>query len=335
MSLPHAPDLAFPSSLETGPFQVMHLKRYLARLLAASGGTVPVPTAEEVLLDSALLSVLGLGLQPTLVYVYGHRPNVREFAEWVERTVGTPDPQEVERFNRVLTGPHETRSPTKVLSEEDWAFWNQNGYLIIRNAVPKAQCDEVIDALCHFIGIRRDDPSSWSLTHPQQQGIMVQLFQHPVMAKNRASSRIIGVYEELWGQTGLWPTIDRLGFNPPETATFRFQGPRLHWDVLPLCPPMPFGLQGILYLADTAENQGAFTLVPGFHTRIDEWLHQVPPGADPQKEDLYALGPKPIAANAGDFIVWHHCLPHGSSPNTAQLPRFVQYINYLPGRLGE
>jgi ectoine hydroxylase-related dioxygenase (phytanoyl-CoA dioxygenase family) len=45
---------------------------------------------------------------------------------------------------------------------------------------------------------------------------------------------------------------------------------------------------------------------------------------------MYALGAMPIAANAGDFILWHQALPHGSSPNTATLPRFVQYINYEP-----
>jgi ectoine hydroxylase-related dioxygenase (phytanoyl-CoA dioxygenase family) len=95
-------------------------------------------------------------------------------------------------------------------------------------------------------------------------------------------------------------------------------------------PPVQFGTQGILYLSDTAENQGAFTLVPSFNNRIDDWLKNLPTEVDPRLEDLYALGPKPIAANAGDFIIWHHILPHGSSPNTAALPRFVQYINYSP-----
>jgi ectoine hydroxylase-related dioxygenase (phytanoyl-CoA dioxygenase family) len=81
---------------------------------------------------------------------------------------------------------------------------------------------------------------------------------------------------------------------------------------------------------DTAEDQGAFTLVPGFHNRIENWLNNLAPGTNPREQDLYALGAKPIAANAGDFIIWHQALPHGSSPNTALLPRFVQYINYEP-----
>lgn len=117
---------------------------------------------------------------------------------------------------------------------------------------------------------------------------------------------------------------------PPVTETWQFPGPNLHWDIENFITPIPFGLQGLLYLTDTTEEQGAFTCVPGFHRHIDSWLHQLPPGIDPQAEDLYALGAKPIAANAGDFIIWHHALPHGSHPNYSHVPRIVQYINMYP-----
>jgi ectoine hydroxylase-related dioxygenase (phytanoyl-CoA dioxygenase family) len=93
---------------------------------------------------------------------------------------------------------------------------------------------------------------------------------------------------------------------------------------------MPFGLQGILYLTDTAEDQGAFTCVPGFHRRLEGWLKGLPPGADPRQQDLYGLGPKPIAAKGGSLIIWHHALPHGSSPNRSTRPRMAQYINMRP-----
>ena len=158
---------------------------------------------------------------------------------------------------------------------------------------------------------------------------MVQLFQHAILEKNRSTDKIRKAFEEVWGRTDLWLNADRVGFNPPETDSYKFPGPKLHWDTS-INLPFPFGTQGILYLADTAENQGAFTLVPGFQHQIEGWLNGLPPGANPRQQNLYALGPKPIAANAGDFILWHHILPHGSSPNTAALPRFVQYINYAP-----
>lgn len=158
---------------------------------------------------------------------------------------------------------------------------------------------------------------------------MIQLFQHPILEKNRSSVKVRKVYEQLWNRRDLYVNTDRVGFNPPETERHPFQGPLLHWDVS-LELPIPFGLQGILYLADTAENQGAFTLVPGFQNRIEDWINKLPPGSDPRREDLYALGAAQIAANAGDFILWHRALPHGSSPNTNISPRFVQYFTYMP-----
>jgi hypothetical protein len=41
---------------------------------------------------------------------------------------------------------------------------------------------------------------------------------------------------------------------------------------------------------------------------------------------------KPVAAKRGDMIIWHHLLPHGSSPNRAQRPRAVQYMSLRPTR---
>ncbi|WP_220472638.1 hypothetical protein [Spirosoma foliorum] len=126
-----------------------------------------------------------------------------------------------------------------------------------------------------------------------QQGIMVQLFQHPLLARNRSSIRIRKAYEQLRNRTDLWVSTDRVGFNPPETESWQFPGPNLHWDVS-LTLPIPFGLQGLLYLSDTQPNQGAFTLVPGFQHRIADWITQLPPQANPRTQNLHAFGTTPI-----------------------------------------
>ncbi len=125
--------------------------------------------------------------------------------------------------------------------------------------------------------------------------------------------------------------VDQCGFNPPERPGWQFPGPYLHWDAS-IEPPIPFGVQGILYLTDTAADQGAFQCVPGFHRKIEAWLAGLPPGADPRQQDLAALGAIPIAGKAGDLIVWHQALPHGASPNRAARPRVVQYLKMQPAR---
>ena len=99
--------------------------------------------------------------------------------------------------------------------------------------------------------------------------------------------------------------------------------------------PIPFGTQGILYLTDTPPEQGAFTLVPGFHRRIESWLASLPPGADPRSENMHALGAKPVGGRAGDLVIWHQALPHGASPNRGTKPRLVQYINMFPANFEE
>ena len=71
---------------------------------------------------------------------------------------------------------------------------------------------------------------------------------------------------------------------------------------------------------------------PGFQRRIEDWLQSLPEGADPRKQDLSGLGAIPIAGRAGDLIIWHHALPHGSSPNRAKVPRVAQYIRMMPSQ---
>jgi hypothetical protein len=318
---------------ETGKLQIMHLKRYWSKSILKREGKLQYNAFhDEGNIDTMLLNALGLGLEQTVQYVYCDAPSFEQFESWIEEVTGKPDLEKINQFNQLFTGKVNTRNAGQqdaLLTQDDWDFWQQNGYLIIKNAVDPKCCDQTIEALCNYIEIDRYNAATWYKHHPERKGIMVQLFQHPVLEQNRRSFKIRKAYEELWGRTDLWVNTDRVGFNPPETDSYMFQGAALHWDVS-LKLPIPFGLQGILYLSDTAENQGAFTLVPGFQNRIEEWLTDLPPGADPRYENLYALGTKPIAANAGDFIIWHHALPHGGSPNTSAVPRFVQYINYAP-----
>jgi hypothetical protein len=311
----------------------MHLKRYWHKAILKREGKIKQDELlDEWQTDITLLNALGIGLEPTLQYLYNFAPGFEEFENWVSENSTGINQTKIEQFNRILSEERivdQEPIAYEVLSPADLKCWDENGYVIIRNAVNKEDCDETIAALCEHIGVERYDPVTWYNTHPSQQGIMVQLFQHPALERNRQSGKIRKAYEELWQRKDIWVNTDRVGFNPPETSSYMFTGPHLHWD-LKFTKPIPFGTQGILYLSDTAENQGAFTLVPGFQHKIDVWLEALPEGVDPQKQNLYTLGPKPIAANAGDFIIWHHALPHGSSPNTAAVPRFVQYINYEP-----
>jgi hypothetical protein len=174
-----------------------------------------------------------------------------------------------------------------------------------------------------------DDPASWDRPHPLRQNIMVQRFRGEPLERNRRNPRVRGAFEQLYGRRDIWPTVDRLGFNPPTPEECVAAPARLHWDV-DLRQPVPFLLQGLIYLEDVAADQGAFSCVPGFQHRLDAWLRTLSPGSDPQMQDLDALGRVYVPGKAGDLVIWHQALPHGASRNTSRRPRLVQYLTYLP-----
>jgi hypothetical protein len=217
-----------------------------------------------------------------------------------------------------------------VLSTEDRAFWEENGYVVIREAVPRENCQAAERAVWDFLEMDPNDPESW-YPDPPRNGIMVEIYQHQALWDNRQYPRVHQAFAEIWGMPKLWVSFDRASMNPPERPGYRFPGPYLHWD-MKMEMPVRLKVQGVLYLAETPANQGAFTCIPGFHRKLEAWLRSLPEGADPRKLGRELPGATPIGANAGDLIIWHSALPHGSSPNSAQRPRMAQYITMSPAR---
>lgn len=214
-----------------------------------------------------------------------------------------------------------------VLSSEDLAFWEKNGYVVVHNAVPPENCTAAEQAVWEFLEMDASNLESWYL-HPPRQSIMVEIYQHQALWNNRQYPRVHQAFAEVWGNERLWVSFDRASMNPPERDDYTYQG-KLHWD-MSVDVPIRFHVQGVLYLTDTMANQGAFTCVPGFHRKIEGWIQSLPEDANPKEQDLESLGPQPVAANAGDLIIWHSALPHGSSANTTDSPRVVQYITMTP-----
>lgn len=316
---------------EKGKIGIMYLKRFWTIKKGMRNNPKNEHKYDEWRLETLLFTALGLGVEQVLKYIFTENPSFDEFENWILELNNNQILQSnIDIFNAVVNGDPISISSgmDDVLSADDLAFFEENGYVIVRNAVPKEDCAAAVDAICSFIGADLDNPETWYTAHQAKQKIMVQLFQHPALEKNRNSLRIRKAYEQIFGHTNILRNTDRAGFNPPENERYQFQGPDMHWDVS-IDLPIPFGLQGILYLTDTAENQGAFTLVPGFQHRINDWINSLPEGTNPRNEDMHALGSKHIAANEGDFIIWHQALPHGSSPNTSTKPRIVQYLNYV------
>ncbi|MEJ2765653.1 phytanoyl-CoA dioxygenase family protein [Photobacterium sp. MCCC 1A19761] len=316
---------------------VPHIKRVWSASQAILNGK-KIDRPGEELWDRAVFDALGIGLHQTLNFLYANAPTFSEFEAWIMATAGKPEPLRVDRLRSTFLGTQQTAEVSEwlqmiedmppVFTDDDLSFWDENGYLILRNAVSPTDCCEAKEAILTHLNVSEDDPDTWYQAR-NQHGIMVELIQHPAFETNRRSLRIHKAFSQLWKTSDLWVSADRCGFHPPQNEKHAFPGPDLHWD-FNFNQPLVFGTQGILYLTDTPPEQGALTLVPGFHQRLSGWLADLPAGTDPQKEDLHALGSIPIGAKAGDMVIWNHLLPHGSRPNLGQRARIVQYINMIP-----
>ena len=266
-------------------------------------------------LEMETLYALGIGMEETLRYLYNKQPPFEEFTAWLT-------------INRKDLKLPDTSSMPEVLLKEDLDFWDENGYVVIKNAIPREDAVVTQKAIWEFLGMDETNPQTWYKTHEEQKGLMLTFTQHPCLSKNRQSLRIKKAYEQLYNSLDIYQRIDKVSFNPPVTSNYSFKGDKLHWDVS-LKQPIQYGLQGLLYLTDCGVNDGAFNCVPGFHKKIEEWVTQLPPGTNPRGL-TQTLTPVAVPGNAGDFVVWHQALPHCATPNQGTYPRMVQYLTYLP-----
>lgn len=290
-------------------------------------------------LDILLVDSLGLGLEQIIDFVLGTGPTLEEFEAWVVKTAGQPDPLMIERLNALVKGVAYPEAVARwlasveeqadVFSPRELEAWREQGFIVLRDAVAPENLARTLEVIWRAVHGDPTDPTSWYDNNTQKT--MLQIFQHPALLANRRSPRIHKAFAQLWGTSDLCATTDRCGFSAPLRGGDTSQSPPLHWDI-DFKKPGRMETQGILYLTDTAENQGAFSVVPGFHRRLKDWLASLPANADPNSQDLEALGPFPIAGRAGDLIIWHSSLPHGSRANHHDQPRIVQYINMYAAR---
>ena len=330
-------DFAIADTAETGALGVPHLKRIWSAAMAGRQGQA-VDRASERQWDHTVLNAVGIGLHQTIEYLFSSGPSFAEFEDWIVTTAGAPDARNIERLQATVNGePYSAPivdwlasidNMPPVLSADDLAFWDEHGFVVLKDAVSVNDRRNAEALIWDRVEAAPDQPNSW-YQHKVDHGIMVELIQHPSLEANRRSQRIHKAFAQLWETADLWVSADRCGFHPPQRDDHPFPGPDLHWD-LEFSKPLTFGTQGILYLTDTPPEQGALTVVPGFHRKLPEWHAELPTDADPNQQNLHDLGAQPIGAKAGDMVIWHQFLPHGSRPNLGEKPRIVQYINLTP-----
>jgi hypothetical protein len=220
-----------------------------------------------------------------------------------------------------------------VLSQADRDFFEQNGYVHVRGAIPPETCEAVVGAIFDCLGMDRNDPSDW-YRPPLSPSGFVELYHHPAMWEARQQPKVHEVFSELWGREDLWVSLDRAGFKPPTDPAHPDYENRgfIHWDADTSQWPIPFSLQGVVYLTDTTEDQGGWQGIAGMHRFFPEWVKTQPADRDPRNPDLAGLEITRVPGQQGDMIIWTRALAHGNGHNVTDRPRFAQYITMSPAQ---
>jgi hypothetical protein len=214
-----------------------------------------------------------------------------------------------------------------ILSEQDIRFFEENGYVVLSGLVPQENLGPVIEATWDFLGMDPDNPEDW-YREPLSIDGLVEMYHHQSMWNNRQHPDIYYAFADILGTDKLWVSFDRASLKRPTNPKYPewdYEG-FIHWDIDTSALPTELRVQGVLTLADTDSEQGGFQCVPGMHLGLEEWVKTQPPDQNPFKPDLTGRKIRKVAAKAGDLIIFNARLPHGSSQNRSDKPRFAQYI---------
>lgn len=226
--------------------------------------------------------------------------------------------------------------PLKVLSEEDWKFWIENGYVVIKHAISRAQAEKTAAFLWQYEDKDPNDPESWykrpSATMQMKElnnTGMVEVYNNQLLWDNRQNERIHDAFTDIWGTEKLWVTIDRANLNFPIRPGHEYKG-FIHWDYDPETKPQ--NVQGVLALADQMdENMGGFQCIPELFRTYDTWKLTQPADRDRFKPDTTGFTPTKVKMEAGDLLIFNSLQPHGiRANNSGDKVRIAQYISMMP-----
>jgi ectoine hydroxylase-related dioxygenase (phytanoyl-CoA dioxygenase family) len=228
--------------------------------------------------------------------------------------------------------------PLRVLSEDDWKFWIENGYVVIKNAVPREQAERLADYLWKYEDKDPNDIETWYKRPNAQMQMaelnntgMVEIYNQQYMWDNRQYPKVHDAFADVWGTDKLWVTIDRANLNFPLRPGFEYKD-FIHWDYDPETKPQ--NVQGVLALADqTDENMGGFQCIPELYRTYDTWKLTQPEDRDHYKPDTAGFDIVKVKLEAGDLLIFNSLEPHGIRANTSgNKVRIAQYIAMMPAQ---
>jgi len=228
----------------------------------------------------------------------------------------------------------------RVLTIDQWNFWIENGYIVIKNAVSREQAMKTVEFIWEFDDKDPNDPSTWYTEARAEMEMkelagtgMVEVYNNQFLWNNRQTKRVYDSFVDIWGTEKLWTTIDRANLNFPIRPGFEYKG-FIHWDYDPDTKPQ--NVQGVLALADQTDHEmGGFQCIPWLYKNYDTWRLSQPEERNKFQPDISGLKDKivKVSLEAGDLLIFNSTQPHGIRPNNSKdKVRIAQYISMMPAQ---
>ena len=233
-----------------------------------------------------------------------------------------------------------SKDTLRVLTMDQWNFWIENGYVVVKNAVSREQAMKTAEFIWEFDDKDPLDPSTWYAEARAEMEMkelagtgMVEVYNNQHLWNNRQTQRVYDSFVDIWGTEKLWTTIDRANLNFPIRPGFEYNG-FIHWDYDPDTKPQ--NVQGVLALGDqTDQEMGGFQCIPWLYKNYGTWKLSQPEDRNKFQPDISNLENKivKVSLEAGDLLIFNSTQPHGIRPNNSKdKVRIAQYISMMPAQ---
>lgn len=214
------------------------------------------------------------------------------------------------------------------ITDEQSAFFEENGYILLKQAVTNVHAEAATRAIWSELNMAPHCPDTWA-------GVATfHVTSHPDV-RICCAADLSTLVDLLSGeQNPSWaPPQQCLLVNTfPSEGPWRPNPPHIdhalaadNFDVL----PRPMRLATLIYLGNVTQHAGGTVVWPGSHKQIQHLYN-----SDPLKykkmsvlnasiRELPLGEPIEVLADAGDVLLYHYLTAHAGSANTSAIPRFA------------
>jgi ectoine hydroxylase-related dioxygenase (phytanoyl-CoA dioxygenase family) len=225
------------------------------------------------------------------------------------------------------------------------AFW-EDGFIVVKNVLDEQTIETAKRAILDMVPkdlVFPDHFASHSGRLKPHQPDGDQSFYTPELLPLMYNEKLYGVMTDLFETEYLQVRDGSVGI------TIKDAGPagltqKLHLDMRrPTRDQLTrelirfdVGMGGCYYLSDVEENGAGIHVIRGGHRMVEEIFFNEEDGLERFENwrNINDLAPSmEVTAQAGDFVLMHHMMPHGASRNKNAVPRVAQFTRFY--RLSE